>query len=427
MANRNIQFYKDATKILGGDSGKRDYDWRRQMAEALLKTGGSTTPVKSIGEGITRALSGVAGGYFAGEARRSEEEKRNAGRAEAFNMLKAYNAPGGQPAYDAVVNAPMDIDETSDDVDRDAQAAFEQRGGISALSKPTTRGGENMQMALMMDDMQQRQATEAAELKRSQGMEDFGEKQRIKAQYKVDPYQRPYDSTAAIKNAADLKRLRLALENAKGPAAIKRAKQDLSDFEFVLSKTLTAIQAQAKSKAIGSKQGTDTAANRSDWDRASASMPTLVKAVASLRELSKTATYTKGGQLFDYLNRQVGGDPRKGAVDRAKTIAMVKNNVLPLLRQTFGAAFTAAEGDSLLATFGDPDMSPQEKNAVLDALIESKTADLEAKRRLVMRGENPVPTGRSLAPPKASEEDILFTMKKHNMTREQVMQKLGFK
>jgi len=173
MANRNIQFYKDATKILGGDSGKRDYDWRRQMAEALLKTGGSTTPVKSIGEGITRALSGVAGGYFAGEARRSEEEKQNAGRAEAFDMLKAYNAPGGQPAYDAVVNAPMDMDETSDDVDRDAQAAFEQRGGISALSEPKTRGGENMQMTLMMNNMQRREATEAAELARSQGRDNY--------------------------------------------------------------------------------------------------------------------------------------------------------------------------------------------------------------------------------------------------------------
>jgi hypothetical protein len=293
MANRNIQFYKDATKILGGDSGKRDYDWRRQMAEALLKTGGSTTPVKSIGEGITRALSGVAGGYFAGEARRSEEEKQNAGRAEVFNMLKAYNAPGGQPAYDAVVNAPMDIDETSDDVDRDAQAAFEQRGGISALSKPTTRGGENMQMALMMDDMQQRQATEAAELKRSQGMEDFGEKQRIKAQYKVDPYQRPYDSTAAIKNAADLKRLRLALENAKGPAAIKRAKQNLRDFEFVLSKTLTAIQAQSAAKAAGTQAIKESGNAWESLGKVNISIGNMTDAIAAIDAGAKSGPIEK--------------------------------------------------------------------------------------------------------------------------------------
>jgi hypothetical protein len=106
---------------------------------------------------------------------------------------------------------------------------------------------------------------------------------------------------------------------------------------------------------------------------------------------------------------------------------MIKNNVLPLLRQTFGAAFTAAEGDSLLATFGDPNMAPTEKEAVLDALIESKTADLETKYRLVMRGENPVLTGASPAPaPTApSEEDIAYTMEKHNMTRVQVMKQLG--
>jgi hypothetical protein len=56
---------------------------------------------------------------------------------------------------------------------------------------------------------------------------------------------------------------------------------------------------------------------------------------------------------------------------------------LPLLRQTFGAAFTVAEGDSLLATLGDPNMHPDEKNAVLDAFIENKRRDLETKRRRV--------------------------------------------
>ena len=115
-----------------------------------------------------------------------EKQKEEAGRAEAFDMLKAYNATGGQPAYDAVVNGPMDIDETDVDLDREAEAARNQRGGISALSEPTTRGGENMQMALMMGDMQQRQATKAAELARSQRMEDFGEQERIKSQRAIE-------------------------------------------------------------------------------------------------------------------------------------------------------------------------------------------------------------------------------------------------
>jgi hypothetical protein len=102
-----------------------------------------------------------------------EKQKEEAGRAEAFDMLKAYNATGGQPAYDAVVNGPMDIDETDVDLDREAEVARNQRGGISALSEPTTRGGENMQMALMMGDMQQRQATEAAELKQGQARDNY--------------------------------------------------------------------------------------------------------------------------------------------------------------------------------------------------------------------------------------------------------------
>ena len=74
-------------------------------------------------------------------------------------------------------------------------------------------------------------------------------------------------------------------------------------------------------------------------------------------------------------------DPGKGASDRAEYIARVKNNILPLLRQTFGAAFTAAEGDSLLATLGDPNMHPSQKDAVLKAFIDGKRAELETLTR----------------------------------------------
>ena len=44
-------------------------------------------------------------------------------------------------------------------------------------------------------------------------------------------------------------------------------------------------------------------------------------------------------------------------------------------------------------------MTALEKDTVLDALIESKVANLETKRRLVMMGGKGVSTGGSLAPP----------------------------
>ena len=59
-------------------------------------------------------------------------------------------------------------------------------------------------------------------------------------------------------------------------------------------------------------------------------------------------------------------------------VAKVDNQVLPLLRDTFGAAFTVKEGETLRATLGDPNKSPAEKKAVLRAFIEQKKRDVAA-------------------------------------------------
>ena len=48
------------------------------------------------------------------------------------------------------------------------------------------------------------------------------------------------------------------------------------------------------------------------------------------------------------------------------------------MRQTFGAAFTAKEGDSLKETLGNPNLSPPEKDAALQAFIEQKVASIKA-------------------------------------------------
>jgi hypothetical protein len=74
----------------------------------------------------------------------------------------------------------------------------------------------------------------------------------------------------------------------------------------------------------------------------------------------------------------LGMDPRQAAVDRTRYIATVDNQVLPMLRDTFGAAFTVAEGETLRATLGDPNKSPKEKQAVLKAFIEQKRRDVQA-------------------------------------------------
>lgn len=116
-------------------------------------------------------------------------------------------------------------------------------------------------------------------------------------------------------------------------------------------------------------------------------MPGLRSVVGQLDQLSEKATYTLGGQALDWGMRQTGMEPREAAVAREQYIAMVNNQILPMLRDTFGAQFTVQEGESLKATLGAPDKSPKEKQAVLKAFIEQKERDIAA---LAQRAGQPV-------------------------------------
>ncbi len=130
----------------------------------------------------------------------------------------------------------------------------------------------------------------------------------------------------------------------------------------------------AADKAAGTAIGQDKAL----YDSVTSKMPGLEMVVQKLDGLSEKATYTAGGQGLDWAMKQSGMEPREAAVARAEYIAMVDNQVLPMLRDTFGAAFTVKEGETLRATLGDPDKSPKEKQAVLRAFIEQKRRDVEA-------------------------------------------------
>lgn len=139
--------------------------------------------------------------------------------------------------------------------------------------------------------------------------------------------------------------------------------------------------AQAEASAAGQERGKETGAAQATLASMQANMPNLEKVVMDLSALGKTATYTQAGQLADATKRQLGLPVGEGATARTEYIAKVDNEVLPLLRQTFGAAFTQKEGESLKATLGDPNKSPEEKDAVLKAFIESKKAQVESLQR----------------------------------------------
>ena len=117
-----------------------------------------------------------------------------------------------------------------------------------------------------------------------------------------------------------------------------------------------------------------------ELSQAKAGMPGLVDTVGELKELAVMATSTLGGRAWDVIVKESGFASTKGATARAKFIAIVNNQVLPLLKQTFGGSFSIQEGQELKASMGDPDASPTEKMAQLQAFIDQKYRTMEAKQ-----------------------------------------------
>lgn len=138
---------------------------------------------------------------------------------------------------------------------------------------------------------------------------------------------------------------------------------------------------------LAEKEATARGETLTELKRAEAAFPGLLDAVGQLKELAPIATSTFGGRVFDTAIRETGFGATKGGTARSKFVAIINNQVLPLLRETFGAAFTEREGETLKATMGDPNTSPTEKLVQLDAFIDQKRRNIEAKQIEVNVGD----------------------------------------
>ena len=134
----------------------------------------------------------------------------------------------------------------------------------------------------------------------------------------------------------------------------------------------------AAAKAEGQETGKALAGTRAEYESITSKMPGLYGVVGRLQSLAEDATYTSAGKLLDLGRKEMGMEPREAAVARAEYTAIVDNQILPLLRDTFGAQFTNEEGLRLTRTLGDADKSPTEKAALLRAFIEQKERDIQA-------------------------------------------------
>jgi hypothetical protein len=135
-----------------------------------------------------------------------------------------------------------------------------------------------------------------------------------------------------------------------------------------------------KAVKLAEKAATEKGEVLTDLARMQAGLPGIKEAVNELVELSSIATSTLGGRAFDFAVKESGFGSTKGADARAKLIAIVDNQVLPLLRVTFGAAFTAKEGETLKDSLVNPNSSPSQKKEQLSAFIAQKERDIITKQ-----------------------------------------------
>ncbi len=120
-----------------------------------------------------------------------------------------------------------------------------------------------------------------------------------------------------------------------------------------------------------------------EYGNMASKLPELITTVNQLKDLGKKATYTKVGQIADEAKRQLGLPVGEGAVARTEYTAIINNQILPLLRDTFGAQFTEREGQALRESLGDVTKSPEEKSAVLDAFINQKVKNLQSLKNKI--------------------------------------------
>ena len=165
---------------------------------------------------------------------------------------------------------------------------------------------------------------------------------------------------------------------------------------------------------------------RTDLATIETGMPQLRDMVAGLGVLAQTATSTTAGRTRDDINRKFGLPTTQGAIDNRTYMATLDSEILPLLRQTFGAAFTAAEGDRLRKTLGDENLSPEEKQATLEAFITSKERRIltlqDAAQLRPQTADTPPPAGSTFGntpPPIGSGQGIVVYTPDQIMTMPQ--------
>jgi len=345
---------------------------KRSIAEALIAQ--SATPGQNWSEGladVAAALSGTVLGGRVDEAEAAGREKAGglfanlAVNADPNSIIAALTSPDAQwasPAQTSIASALLNTGLERQDPMYQAQLAKLQAEAANGGQGNESFFGNIVPMTDANGNTVLGQASNQGNWQPLQGAEGYT----------------PAPTTKQIDTGTEI-----ITQDIYGNELFRTPKQN---------------REAAYETGFGGVEGKTDAENVALAESVSSKMPGLRSVIDNLTSLADTATYTQSGQIMDSVKREFGLPVGQGAIDRSSYIAIVDNQVLPLLKDTFGAAFTVSEGESLRATLGDPNKSPAEKKAILDAFISQKERDVAAMQRKLPGADPMAPASTAPAP-----------------------------
>ena len=415
------------------------------MADGLV--GGLREFGRTVGEGLTSFTTGVPLSQVqqrGGEARlglqTSRDEARLASIVSGAQQLKQIRDPQQKLAF--LQQRKIDLNRADlPSQDTDEGIALIQAGRFDELEERTDQA---IALGQQISGVGRASARAFAPdtIRKVVGKDEKGEDvtQLFSRQIVFDPatqtskvIETPIEGELVTSTGETISQQRIAEVQVKGlEEEAKATGKALGEARTapLVAKTKSTIETAVK---LAQKEATARGETLTDLTRSEAALPGLREAVGQLKELALVATSTFGGRIFDVAVKEAGFGSTTGADARVKFISIVNNQVLPLLRSTFGAAFTEREGETLKRTMGDPDASPNQKIQQLNSFIDQKVRDIQTKQREVgeaVTAAEELRTGQPLFSSalnrNITEQDIQETINANpGTTREQILQQLG--
>lgn len=301
--------------------------YRLRLAQQLMQQGTDTSPIQHWTQGLSRLANTLAGSYV-----QKQDDIQRMQAQQAFG--------GGNPADIRAKLSEMQNNPYAMELLHNLQQQEMARQMQIETKRASAVDPSSVREYQYFNSLPPEQKQRFMDLKRSQQIMNLG-------------------GTQAVYNPLD--------GGIRESFAVTPKPEQMPEFKGMQSQAVA--QGKAQGEAVTSLQAQES------------QLPNLKRVVDRLSELGQKATYTTAGRARDTIRRELGQDVGEGAVAREEYISIVNNQLLPLLRITFGAQFTEREGESLKATLGSPNLSPKEKDAVLRSFIEQKKRNIQDLRR----------------------------------------------